>query len=176
MMYAETRSACQKKRDEFVLRFKKTDPKACATLTRDWERLVSFFDYPQEHWKHLRTTNIVESPFDQVRLRTDASRRFKKTENAEAMIWKLLCVAEKSWRALNAPHLMKDVYEAKRFKDGVACKRERSRRGKPPKSFYTPIDGTSVFPWSGLNPLALASASDMNSPCLVFPYHLLPGQ
>ncbi len=62
MMYAETRSACQNKRDKFVLRFKKTDPKACATLMRDWERLVSFFDYPQEHWTHLRTSNIVESP------------------------------------------------------------------------------------------------------------------
>lgn len=120
MMYAPSRSACERKRDEFVLRFKKTDPRACATLTRDWERLVTFFDYPQEHWTHLRTTNIVESPFDQVRLRTDASRRFKKTESAEAMIWKLLCVAEKSWRALNAPHLMKEVYEGKRFNDGVA--------------------------------------------------------
>jgi len=120
MMYAKSRALCEKKRDEFVLRFKKTDAKACATFIRDWERLVTFFDYPQEHWTHLRTTNIVESPFDQVRLRTDASRRFKKTENAEAMIWKLLCVAEKSWRALNAPHLMKEVYEGKRFKDGVA--------------------------------------------------------
>src|SRR6476646_6696257 len=120
MMYAPSRSACQKKRDEFVLRFKKTDAKACATLMRDWERLITFFDYPQEHWTHLRTTNIVESPFDQVRLRTDAARRFRKTENAEAMIWKLLCVAEQSWRALNAPHLMKAVYEGKRFKDGVA--------------------------------------------------------
>ena len=120
MMYAKSRALCEKKRDEFVLRFKKTDAKACATFIRDWERLVTFFDYPQEHWTHLRTTNIVESPFDQVRLRTDASRRFKKTENAEAMIWKLLCVAEKSWRALNAPHLMMEVYEGKRFKDGVA--------------------------------------------------------
>jgi transposase-like protein len=122
MMYAESRSACERKRDEFLLRFKKTDPKACACLTRDWERLVSFFDYPQEHWIHLRTTNIVESPFDAVRLRTNASRRFKKTENAEAMIWKLLRVAEKSWRALNAPKLMKEVYEGKRFKDGIAVR------------------------------------------------------
>ena len=120
MMYANSRSACERKRDEFILRFKKTDPKACATLTRDWERLVSFFDYPQEHWVHLRTTNIVESPFNAVRLRTDASRRFKKTENAEAMIWKLLLVAEKSWRALNAPELMQDLYDGKRFKDGIA--------------------------------------------------------
>lgn len=122
MMYAESRSACERKRDEFLLRFKKTDPKACASLTRDWERLVRFFDYPQEHWIHLRTTNIVESPFDAVRLRTNASRRFKKTESAEAMIWKLLRVAEKSWRALNAPHLMKDVYDGKCFKDGIAVR------------------------------------------------------
>lgn len=122
MMYAESRSACERKRDEFILRFKKTDPKACATLTRDWERLVTFFDYPQAHWIHLRTTNIVESPFNAVRLRTDASRRFKKVENAEAMIWKLLVVAEKSWRALNAPRLMRDVYDGKRFKDGIAAR------------------------------------------------------
>ncbi|MBI5776027.1 MAG: IS256 family transposase [Nitrospirae bacterium] len=122
MMYAESRSACEHKRDEFLLRFKKTDPRACATLTRDWERLVTFFDYPQEHWIHLRTTNIVESPFNAVRLRTEASRRFKKIENAEAMIWKLLMVAEKSWRALNAPHLMRDVYDGKRFKDGIAVR------------------------------------------------------
>jgi transposase-like protein len=120
MMYAPSRSVCEKKRDEFVLRYKKTNPKACATLTRDWERLVSFFAYPQAHWIHLRTTNIVESPFAAVRLRTDASRRFKKTQNAEAMIWKLLRVAEKSWRALNAPQLMREVYDAKQFKDGIA--------------------------------------------------------
>lgn len=122
MMYAESRLACERKRDEFLLRFKKTDPKACASLTRDWERLVTFFGYPQEHWIHLRTTNIVESPFNAVRLRTDASRRFKKIENAEAMIWKLLRVAEKSWRALNGPKLMKEVYDGKGFKDGLAVR------------------------------------------------------
>ena len=122
MMYAASRSACERKRDEFLLRFKKTDPKACATLARDWERLVTFFDYPREHWIHLRTTNIVESPFAAVRLRTDAARRFKKTESAEAMIWKLLRVAEQSWRALNAPNLMRDVHDGKRFKDGVAVR------------------------------------------------------
>ncbi len=122
VMYAESRSASERKRDEFLLRFKKTDAKACATLLRDWERMVSFFDYPKEHWIHLRTTNIVESPFNAVRLRTDAARRFKKTENAEAMIWKLMRVAELSWRKLNAPKLMHKVYEGKLFKDGIAVK------------------------------------------------------
>ncbi|MCS6997675.1 MAG: IS256 family transposase [Casimicrobiaceae bacterium] len=120
MMYAESRSACERARDAFLLRYRKTDPRACATLTRDWARLVAFFDYPREHWIHLRTTNIVESPFDPVRLRTNAARRFKKTENAEAMIWKLLRVAEQSWRALNAPHRMREVYNGTRFKDGIA--------------------------------------------------------
>jgi len=120
MMYADTRAACERKRDEFLLRFKKTDAKACATLVRDWHRLVSFFDYPQAHWVHLRTTNVVESPFNAVRLRTDATRRFKKTDNAQAMIWKLLRVAEQSWRKLNSPELMRQVYSGKRFKDGVA--------------------------------------------------------
>jgi transposase-like protein len=52
MMYAGSRSACECKRDEFILRFKKTDPKACATLTRDGERLVSFFDYPDSSSHH----------------------------------------------------------------------------------------------------------------------------
>ena len=70
----------------------------------------------------IRTTNIVESPFNAVRLRTDASRRFKKTENAEAMIWELLLVAQNSWRALNAPHLMRDVYDGKLIKDGIAVR------------------------------------------------------
>ena len=79
-MYAESRSACERKRDEFLLRFKKTDAKARATLMRHWERMVSFFDYAKEHWIHVRTTNIVELPVNAVRLRTDAARRFKKTE------------------------------------------------------------------------------------------------
>lgn len=122
MMYAPTRQGCERARQSFALRYRKTHPKAVATLERDWERMVTYYDFPKEHWIHLRTTNIVESPFNAVRLRTEASRRFKKVENAEAMVWKLLTVAEKSWRRLNAPNLLKAVYEGSRFKDGVAVK------------------------------------------------------
>ena len=57
-----------------------------------------------------------------MRLRTDAARRFKKVDNAEAMIWKLLMVAQKSWCAFNAPHLMREVYDGTPFKDGVAVR------------------------------------------------------
>ncbi len=122
MMYAPSRQACERARRAFELRYRKTHPKACATLERDWARMVTYYDFPKEHWIHLRTTNIVESPFNSVRLRTDAARRFKKVECAEAMVWKLLTVAEKSWRKLNAPKLLKAVYEGQRFKDGVAVK------------------------------------------------------
>jgi transposase-like protein len=127
MPYAETKKRCEKLRDEFVFRYKRTEPKAVATLLRDWERMVTFYSYPKEHWLHLRTSNIVESPFSAIRLRTDASRRYKKVENARAMIWKLLQVAEKSWRKLNAPELVECVYEGRQFIDGVAVKNEELR-------------------------------------------------
>src|SRR3989304_4958434 len=122
MMYAPTHQRCERARHAFALRYRKTHPKAVATLERDWGRMVTYYDFPKAHWIHLRTTNIVESPFNSVRLRTEASRRYKKVENAEAMVWKLLTVAEKSWRKLNAPNLLKAVYDGSRFKDGVAVK------------------------------------------------------
>jgi transposase-like protein len=118
--YCDTKKKCEKKRDEFVLRYRKTDNKAVQTLLRDWDRMVTFYSYPKEHWIHLRTTNIVESPFSSVRLRTDASRRYKKVEGARAMIWKLMGVAEKNWRKLNAPELLADVHAGKKFEDGLA--------------------------------------------------------
>ena len=74
--------------------------------------MVTFYRYPKEHWVHLRTTNVVESPFAALRLRTDAAKRFKKVEWATAVIWKMLMVAEKRFRRLNAPELLAEVYAA----------------------------------------------------------------
>lgn len=122
MPYEETRAQCEKRRDQFILRYQKNYPKAAQKLMNDWERMVTFYAFPKEHWRHLRTTNIVESPFATVRLRTSASKRFKKVESATAMIWKLLQIAEKSFRKLNSPELLPAVYEGKVFKNGVAVK------------------------------------------------------
>ena len=91
---------------------------AVDVLEDDWERMVAFYDFPEDHWKHLRTTNVVESPFAAVRLRTTAAKRFKRVESATALIWKLLLVAEKRFRRLDAPHLLKDVFEGRKFEDG----------------------------------------------------------
>jgi putative transposase len=90
MPYAETQAEGARQRDTFVRLYRKTDPKAVDTLLRDWDRMVTFCAFPKEHWIHLRTTNIVESPFASVRLRTDAARRYKRVEGAQAIIWKML--------------------------------------------------------------------------------------
>jgi transposase-like protein len=92
---------------------------AAELIERDWERMIAFYDCPREHWKHLRTTNVIESVFSSVRLRTDASRRYKKVENATAVIWKIMMVAEKKFRRLDAPELLKEVYEGAIYKDGI---------------------------------------------------------
>jgi len=117
--YAKTLKACTAIRDAFVKRYQKEYPKAAQKLFADWDRMTTFYSFPKEHWTHLRTTNVVESPFSSVRLRTDAAKRFKKVESATAMIWKLLQVAEKSFRALKAYWLLQDVYEGKQFLDGI---------------------------------------------------------
>jgi putative transposase len=122
MPYAEMTVECERLRDAFVRTYHKTDKKAVETLLRDWDRLVTFYSFPREHWRHLRMTNIVESPFSLMRLRTDASRRYKRVEGATAVIWKLLQVAEQSRRKLNAPELMPLVASGTTFKDGIKLK------------------------------------------------------
>jgi putative transposase len=70
-------------------------------------------------WRHLRTTNVVESPFAAARLRTSAAKRFKKVDAATAIIWKLLQVAEKTFRRLNAPEILPAVYAGAKYVDGI---------------------------------------------------------
>ncbi len=126
--YAPTRDEAERRRDGFARRYRGGYPKAVSILEKNWERMVSFYDFPEEHWKHLRTTNVVESPFAAVRLRTAAAKRFKKVESATALIWKVLLVAESRFRKLNAPELMQLVYEGVEFVDGHAVTKESRRR------------------------------------------------
>jgi len=102
---------------------------AVRILEKDWPRMVTFYSFPKEHWRHLRTTNPVESPFAALRLRTDAAKRFKKVSNATAVIWKLLLVGEKNFRRLNAPELLKEVYLGVSYVDGIR-KAKREEKSK----------------------------------------------
>jgi putative transposase len=117
MMYAESREQALEERKKFAQAFRH-NPKAVKTVVENWDRLTAYYDFPREHWKHLRTSNVVESPFSRVRLRTAASRRFKSQVNATCLIWKTLMVAEISFRKLNAPELVAKVVDATRYQDG----------------------------------------------------------
>jgi len=99
------------KRDEFVRWCRVEGYRgAGATLLRDWDRMVTFYRFPQEHWRHLRTTNGVESPFARLRLRTDAAKPYKKIKNATAVIWRMLQLTEQRFHRLDAPEKLMQVY------------------------------------------------------------------
>jgi transposase-like protein len=117
--YAKTRKKAEQLRDQFVQHYGGDHPAAAETLLRDWERMVTFYDFPREHWKHLRTTNPVESPFAAVRLRTNAGKRYKKVVNASALIWRLLMVAERTFRRLDHPELLPEVAMGARYCNGI---------------------------------------------------------
>jgi len=126
--YAETRAEAERQKRAFqAWATKKGVAAAGRRLDEDWERLVTFYAFPKEHWKHLRTTNVVESPFAAVRRRTAAAKRFKKVENATAVIWKTLLVAEQRFRRLDAPECLPEVGEGVVFVDGVREKRGNAK-------------------------------------------------
>ena len=119
--YAETRAEAERLRRVFTRWCGDHSYEAAMeAIERDWERMVTFYDYPKEHWRHLRTTNPVESSFAALRLRTDAAKRYKRVDRAIAVIWKMLMVAEKRFRRLQAPELMADVYLGAQYVDGIA--------------------------------------------------------
>ena len=94
-------------------------PKALAKLDRDWTQLTAFYDYPAEHWRHLRTTNPIESAFATVRLRTRVTKGAGSKTAALAMAYTLLATAQERWRRFNGHHLVADVLDGVKFKDGI---------------------------------------------------------
>jgi putative transposase len=98
-------------------------PKAVAKVTDDAETLLTFFDYPAEHWLHLRTTNPIESSFAPVRARTRVTKGPGTRDTGLAMVFKLLQAAEGRWRAVNGPHLVALVRAGARFEKGKLIER-----------------------------------------------------
>ncbi len=123
---SQTREEAEARRDAFVQSYQDRYPKAGERLLADWERMVAFYDLPKEHWRHLRTSNIVESPFQVVRLRTSAAKRFKRTDNASAIIFKLLMVAESCFRTLSKIHVLEDVARGVHYVNGVPMSSSRT--------------------------------------------------
>jgi len=120
---AENKSQAKKAVKEFEGEFSKKWPKAVAKITSDEEALLAYYDYPAEHWRHLRTTNPIESPFATVRARTDITKGPGNRDAGVAMIFKLLEAAEGRWRRLNGYRLVPLVRAGAVFVNGELVER-----------------------------------------------------
>ena len=128
MMYAEDRASCEKLKRKFVEEFKAKYPKALASLLDNWERLVTFYDFPADHWKHLRTTNPIESTFATVKLRQRVTKGAGSRSAGLAMAFKLLLTAERTWRRLDSPELLPQVRAGVVFENGVRVERVDAKK------------------------------------------------
>ncbi len=119
MMYAESRAEAEALVQRFDSAYVAKYPKAVASLTRDQEYLYTHFDFPAEHWKHIRSTNVIESAFATVRLRQRVTKGAGSRTKGLTMVNKLLEMAQQRWRKLNAPQLLPLVLAGARFRDGM---------------------------------------------------------
>jgi putative transposase len=116
---AATREDASRAIDAFAAEFEPKWPKAAAKLTKDREQLLAFYDFPAEHWRHLRTTNPIESSFATVKLRTRVTKGAGSKDAALAMAYKLLDAAQDRWRMFNGAELVKELLDGATFKDGM---------------------------------------------------------
>jgi len=115
---AETREDAHKAFARTLKRFEAKYPKAMDCLAKDREALLAFYDYPAEHWVHIRTTNPIESTFATVRLRTKRSRNCGSRETTLAMVFKLLQSAQKRWKRIKGFRKLELVVNNVRFRNG----------------------------------------------------------
>jgi transposase-like protein len=116
---AESRQMAEQGLDRFVALYQAKFPKAVECLSKDRESLLAFYDFPAEHWGHLRTTNPIESTFATVRLRQRRTKGCGSREASLTMAFMLARQAERHWRRLNGSEVIVHVLEGKKFKDGV---------------------------------------------------------
>lgn len=114
-----TREDALKSLDDFVALFEARYPKAVGCLLKDKAQTLAFYDFPAEHWRHIRSTNVIESTFATVRLRTYKTKGCLSRKTALAMVFKLAQSAEKRWNRIHGYKLLAVVLEGGKFIDGV---------------------------------------------------------
>lgn len=124
VMYADTREDAQEAAQRFADEFGAKHPKAASCLVDDLDELLTHYDLPAEHWKHLRTTNIIESSFATVRLRTRITKGHGSRSKAVTMAFKLLDMAQHRWRRLDGATKLPLVRAGVRFVDGIQQERD----------------------------------------------------
>lgn len=128
---ADTRENANRAFDHFLETYRAKYAKACECLEKDRDELLAFYDFPAEHWKHLRTTNPIESTFATVRLRTKRTKGSGSRVACLTMVYKLMKSAEKNWRVLNGSSLLPDVIEGVQFIDGERVPNKQPAETKP---------------------------------------------
>lgn len=116
---AETKADAETAFDQFVEKYEAKYLKACDCLRKDREQLLAFYDFPAEHWTHLRTTNPIESTFATIRLRHRKTKGNGTRRASLAMMFKLAQSAEKKWRRLSSYQKITLVIEGRSFQDGI---------------------------------------------------------
>jgi len=124
---AETKKDALVAFDVFVDAYGVKYEKAAECLTKDRDVLLAFYDFPAEHWKHLRTTNPIESTFATVRHRTIRSKNCLSNKTALAMVFKLVEAAQKSWRRLRGYNQLPKVVQGVKFSDGIEVVRPQAQ-------------------------------------------------
>lgn len=124
---AEDRDSAQKAFDHFIRLFKAKYPKAVVCLVKDREAWLAFYDFPAEHWVHIRTTNPIESTFATIRHRTNKSKGCVSRETMLTMIYKLAMCAEKQWRRIKGFDYLAKVIEGVKFKDGIEIEKQTEK-------------------------------------------------
>jgi len=127
IMEAPTRADAEHARAAFQVEFQAKYPKAVEKLERDWQALTAFYDFPAEHWRHVRTTNPIESSFATVKLRTRVTKGAGSRQAGLVMAYKLLDAAQERWRALTGHELVTEVLAGVEFKDGERVVRDEDR-------------------------------------------------
>ncbi len=116
---AETRKDADKAFDFFIDAYGAKYDKAVACLVKDRDVLLTFYNFPAEHWKHIRTTNPIESTFATVRLRTEKTKGCLSRQTALTMVFRLCQCAEKKWRRLDGTNHLAEVSRGVKFVDGL---------------------------------------------------------
>ena len=116
---AEGKAGAGKAFDLFIKTYEAKYPKATECLEKDRDVLLSFYEFPAEHWVHIRTTNPIESVFSKMRLRHDKTKGNGSRAACLAMAYKSMESASKSWRSLNGSPLLAEVVKGTVFIDGV---------------------------------------------------------
>lgn len=117
-MYADSRKEADQAKTLFGAEFGEKHEKAVACLQEDWDELLTFLNFPAEHWLHLHSSNVIESVFSPAKVRARKTKGAGSRRAGLALAYKLVASAQSRWRKINAPHRVRLLREGVRFKDG----------------------------------------------------------